>query len=69
MKYLRTGINDISKVNIDTYMERFDKNLNEFFRNNSIVVNNNIKTNTNIIGAKYNLDVNKLVILVTLLNT
>ena len=43
MKYLRTGVNDISKVNIDTYIERFDNNLNEFFKNNSIVVNNEIK--------------------------
>ena len=47
MKYLRTGVNDISKVNIDTYIERFDNNLNEFFKNNSIVVNNEIKEEIN----------------------
>lgn len=47
MKYLRTGVNDISKVNIDTYIERFDNNLNEFFKNNSIIVNNEIKEEIN----------------------
>ena len=47
MKYLRTGVNDISKVNIDTYIERFDNNLNEFFKNNSIVVNNETKEEIN----------------------
>ena len=47
IKYLRTGINNVSKVNIDTYMERFDKNLNEFFQNNSIVVTNEIKSEIN----------------------
>lgn len=47
MKYLRTGVNDISKVNIDTYIERFDNNLNEFFKNNSIIVNNETKEEIN----------------------
>lgn len=47
MKYLRTGVNDISEVNVDTYIERFDNNLNEFFKNNSIVVNNEIKEEIN----------------------
>lgn len=47
MKYLRTGVKDISEVNVDTYIERFDNNLNEFFKNNSIVVNNEIKEEIN----------------------
>ena len=47
IKYLRTGINNISKVNIDIYMERFDKNLNEFFKNNSIVITDEVKAEIN----------------------
>lgn len=48
---LKTGVTDVSKINIDTYMERFDNNLNKFFQDNSIVITNEIKAEINLLES------------------
>lgn len=49
IEYLKTGTNNISDVNTDVYMERFNKNLNNFFNKNSIVLTNQIKSEIDLL--------------------
>lgn len=54
---LKTGKNDISKVNIDIYMERFDQRVEKFLEDNSVIINKEIKSEIELLKE----DVKKVV--------
>lgn len=47
--YFRTGENNIKPVNTDVYAERFNNNLREFIKNNSIHINSELEEHIKIL--------------------
>ena len=54
MNFLTTGINNIGEFNVDKYSSRLDENLNNYIRENSIFINNNIENEINILKDEIN---------------
>ena len=54
MNFLTTGINNIGEFNVDKYSSRLDENLNNYIRENSIFINNNIENEINILKSEIN---------------
>lgn len=54
INYFTTGINDIEGIDIDKYSNRFNENLNNYIRENSIYINNNVESQINNLKSQVN---------------
>lgn len=54
INFLTTGINNIEEFDVDKYSTRLDENLNNYIRENSIFINNNIENEINILKSEIN---------------
>lgn len=54
VNFFLTGINDIKEVDIDKYSSRFDENLKNYLRENSIFINDNLQNEINTLKNEVN---------------